>query len=404
MKILVLAQDLRVSGTSEGVVSRSFLAKLRKAYPESTIHVEYIKSQISDDNLELIPVDKIRTHQIDIRIPKYIHWINKLYWRIFNQLLTENWVLKQYKKVINTIQYKDYDHIFIRSAGINHDIILACANMEILNHSIVNFHDPFPHPWYIGSNKKPNKLEANRLLKMISIVANAKRCISTAKCMAHDLEYLYASKQEILTLPHHYVPTVFDLSDQSQVEKKNKKISISYHGALMLGRDIESLLSAYIELINEDNMYKQQTEFVLRVKTSSVGRLRKKYENSNVIFRNTTNFSNSSYEQIYESDIVIILENGPLYSNTLMGKVPFLAYYNKPILCVSPARSELRSIISSMDYIATIHNKNEIKTKLKKLILKCMNNDKLEPIFGDYFSDQKFKQQLDFILEFNNKK
>ena len=33
MNFLVIAQDLRVSGTSEGVVSRSFLAKLRMAYP-----------------------------------------------------------------------------------------------------------------------------------------------------------------------------------------------------------------------------------------------------------------------------------------------------------------------------------------------------------------------------------
>ena len=39
MKFLVVEQDLRVSGTSQGVISRSFLAKLRIAYPKSVIDV-----------------------------------------------------------------------------------------------------------------------------------------------------------------------------------------------------------------------------------------------------------------------------------------------------------------------------------------------------------------------------
>jgi hypothetical protein len=402
MKFLIIEQDLRVSGTSQGVISRSFLAKLRNVYPTSVIDVEYIKNSESNDQLEKLPVNNIAIHTVDVKLPRLINLINKIYWRIFSVSLNEKLILNRYEEIISKIEYHKYDHIFIRSAGIDHEVILACKKLPLLKHAIVNFHDPYPHSWYVGTKYKPNRLDAMRLLSMISVVDKAKICTSTATCMSHDLQYLYASKKEILTLPHQFDPTVFDLSDHSQVEKKGKNISISYHGALMLGRDIESLLCAYTELIDEDNILKQQTEFILRVKSSSIEGLKKKYESSNVIFKNTTNFSNSSYEQIHESDIVIVLENGPLYSNTLMGKVPFLAYYNKPILCVSPPRSELRSIINSTDYVATINNKNEIKTKLKQLITKCMNNDKLEPIFGDYFSDQKFKQQLDFILDNDN--
>ena len=43
MKFLVIEQDLRVSGTSQGIISRSFLAKLRLAYPQSIIDVVYLK-------------------------------------------------------------------------------------------------------------------------------------------------------------------------------------------------------------------------------------------------------------------------------------------------------------------------------------------------------------------------
>ena len=53
---------MRVSGTSQGIISRSFLGKLRKAYPESIIDVVYLKQAPSDDQLELLPVDNIEEH------------------------------------------------------------------------------------------------------------------------------------------------------------------------------------------------------------------------------------------------------------------------------------------------------------------------------------------------------
>ncbi len=43
IKFLVIEQDLRVSGTSQGIISRSFLGKLRKAYPDAIIDVVYLK-------------------------------------------------------------------------------------------------------------------------------------------------------------------------------------------------------------------------------------------------------------------------------------------------------------------------------------------------------------------------
>lgn len=69
MKFLVIAQDLRVSGTSEGVVSRSFLAKLRMAYPSAVIDVLYLKIHEGEDELSLLPVDSIKSHLINLKSP-----------------------------------------------------------------------------------------------------------------------------------------------------------------------------------------------------------------------------------------------------------------------------------------------------------------------------------------------
>ena len=68
-RFLIIEQDLRVSGTSQGIISRSFLAKLRMVYPNSIIDVLYLKGQPSEDQLHLLPVDSIETHILNLTIP-----------------------------------------------------------------------------------------------------------------------------------------------------------------------------------------------------------------------------------------------------------------------------------------------------------------------------------------------
>ena len=147
-------------------------------------------------------------------------------------------------------------------------------------------------------------------------------------------------------------------------------------------------------------IYNNETEFVLRLRGQDNKRLRIKYSNNkNIIILDTLNFSNSCLEQINEADIYIVLENGPLYSNVLVGKAPFLASLNKPLLCISPETSEMRVIIKDERYIANNNNKEEIKLKLKNLIENRLNsNDPVYP-FGDYFSEENFKQKTSQLLD-----
>ena len=106
MKFLIVAQDLRVSGTSEGIVSRSFLAKLRVLYPQSIIDVVYLKHHASEDQLHLLPVNSIETHVLNLTIPFFTKWVNKLYWRLFNVSLSRNYIDKVYGSYIIKIYYK----------------------------------------------------------------------------------------------------------------------------------------------------------------------------------------------------------------------------------------------------------------------------------------------------------
>jgi hypothetical protein len=399
VKFLVIVQDLRVSGTSEGIVSRSFLSKLRLTYPHSVIDVVYLKHQHSDDQLDLLPVDSIKSYVLDLKIPILTKWLNKIYWRLFHVSLRERKIQKVYGSYIGKISYEKYNHIFIRSSGLEYETILGAKNLPILKNSIINFHDPYPIFWCAGSEKILSSLELFRLKGMNKVVMQAKACISPATILSNDMEFLYGSKKKFYTLPHQYSESVFNLSDTPYVRKREKKITISYHGAIQFGRNIDFLLDAYQELINENLFYKENTEFVLRLKGKHTKRLTSKYsEGGNIFFLGQLDFSNSSVEQADEADILIIIENGPIRSNILVGKAPFIASLNKPILVLAPQSSEMRSLIKNSQFIASSGDKEEIKQKLENLIINKLSNDESVCPFGDYFSAEEFKKMLDKVL------
>lgn len=399
MKFLIVEQDLRVSGTSQGIISRSFLAKLRIAYPKSIIDVVYLKRYASEDRLDLLPVDSIKEYILDLKIPFFIKWANKIYWRLFHFSLTKSHIDKVYGSYIEKIDYQKYDHIFIRSAGLDHETILGCKDLPILKKAIVNFHDPYPLFWYSGSTSALTSLELFKLKEMYEVVTQSKTCMSSASLMSEDMQSLYGCRKKFYHLPHQYDESVFDLSDVGNVLKKNKKVTISYHGAIMFGRDIEILLDAYKELVESNTVYEENSEFVIRVKGIDLKKLSERYSKTpNIIVLDILNFSNSCNEQMHEADINIILENGPLYCNILVGKAPFLAATKKPILSISPERSEMRRIIKNHKYIASYSDKEGIKQKLENLIVDRMNSNEAAYPFGNYFGDENFKSMLDKVL------
>jgi hypothetical protein len=400
LKFLIIAQDLRVSGTSEGVVSRSFIAKLKKVYPDSSIDVFYLKQQPSDDQLDLLPVDKIETHLVDIRVPLLTRWFNKIYWRLFHLSLNERHVQKQYGSYMAKINYQKYDHIFIRSCGVEYETILGAIDLPILKKAIINFHDPYPLFWCSGNDKKLTPLELFRLKTMSKVVHQAKACMTPAMTLTNDMGYLYGSRFKFFTLPHQYDETVFNLSERRETLVENKKLTICYQGAIQFERDIIPLLEAYQHLVDTNEIYRESTKFIIRVKKrGDINALTAKYgTNNNIIVQGPTDFQKSSNEQKFEADINIIIENGVDYCNILVGKAPFLASLNKPILSISPDKSDLRMIINDQKYITTNKNQEELMSKLECLIKERLSSH--EPVFpfGDYFSDENFKIKLDDVL------
>ena len=169
-----------------------------------------------------------------------------------------------------------------------------------------------------------------------------------------------------------------------------------YHGSTQYGREIEIVLRAFKELLQEQSKLIGKAKFILRLKSNYLQDLKNEFVDTNEIeFLPLINAEMSLEEQINMVDCNILLENGPLYSSSLLGKAPVADYCGGNVLIVSPARSELRDI-ANPEYV-TSYCKDEIKYKLLKIITKYNSEDNILP-FGNYFTQEIFKSKIEELI------
>ena len=403
MKILIIVQDLRVSGTSEGIVSRSFIGKLSHLYPNAVLDVHYFMYYKHEYDKEILPVNSITEYLIK-RKPSFLLKItNAIYRRVFTKSLYKWFLLNQYKKAISKINADEYDLVFVRSAGLEYETILSLKDLPILSKAIINFHDPYPLFFDSSGTGPLTEKDLIDFKAMYSVVQKTFRCTTPSHLLSKDLQLIYGNQKKFYALPHQYDKHVFDLSKVTQVRKKQKPISISYHGGLQFGRNIDILIDAYVALIRKNKLILEQSELVLRLKSSENNRLKEKYKVFDTIhILDSLDFSNSANEQKEEADIIVLIESVLDYSNILLGKAPFVASLDKPVLALLPKVCELRTIINDDKYIATSNDQIDIAIKLEALIVSCIDNKEIVASFGDYFSEFQFKDNMDFIIDFGS--
>ena len=221
--------------------------------------------------------------------------------------------------------------------------------------------------------KKLTNTDLERLKIMLEVIEQSKGCIST-KFLGRDLQFLYGTRKSFFDIPHQFNDAVFNKTELKNQFIKTKKVTMSYHGAIQFGRNLDEFLDTYCKIINENDFIRDNTEFFTRLKSSEYNRLKLKYQNiENIHILNGVDFQTSYYEQSIVSDINISLENGPIYCSVLLGKAPLLDFVKKRFLSISPLRSEMREAIKNEKYIATYNNPKEIELKLKTLINEVLN-------------------------------
>ncbi len=399
MRILVVAQDLRISGTSEGIVSRSFITKMRQTYPLANIEVRYYKNHDRNIMPELLSVQAYSETVIYQKTNWWTIFLNKFYWRLTGVSLKELYIEKQYGKELQKIKPSSFDLIFLRSSGTAYELLLgALMAPDLLRKSIINFHDPFPVYWDTGSNVQLTNLDLQRLRRMNRVVDLSLKCITPSKLLSHDMEFLYGTNKRFFTLPHQFDLSSFNIPDVRNIRKKTKNISISYHGAVQFKRNIDILIDAFIDLTKQDDFINDNVELVLRLRGNHTSRLIEKYKSEkNVFILDTLPFVESYYEQKEQADVLVLLENCSSHSNILPGKTPVLESLNKPILSISPDRSELRRILQDK-YVANCKNPEEVKLKLLRIITDDIYSNGFKSSFKDHYLEWKFSDYLESLI------
>lgn len=394
-RFLIIEEDLRLSGTSQGIISRSFIGYLNKCRVADVIDVIYIhRHRIEEGLFDLLPINNISCHFIKTAPNLLVRFINKVLRLIGYHLFYDDFIEKKIRVLYNKVEVTNYDYILVRSTGYDCLSIRGLKNSHIIDKAIIFFNEPYPVAFSAGRNKSIQNLDLFRLKRMQEIVRYSGACVST-KYLGQDLQFLFGSSKKFFELPHVFDHSVFPFDIESNQDSDN--ITIGYHGSTNSGRDITVILDAFVDLLGSDDLFDLPIEFILRIKSENMAVLVERYKKvSQIKFLPLVNSVEALTEQINKVNINIMIENGPLYSSSLLGKAPILAYANKPFLCVSPLRSELREIIKNEFFIAGF-DKNEIIEKLKHLIIQY---DKLNPplSFKDYFDLPSFQKHMNSIL------
>lgn len=401
MKILVIAEDLRISGTSEGQVSRSFIYNLSLHPKVESIDLLYFKCDKRNHLIEKLNVQKSWVHYTPALGGKFIKFWEKVWHKVFGQSLIDNYKITWMKKKLRSFDFSCYNRIFVRSTGQSFLTIRASSVLKGLEHkTTLYFHDSYPFFWDPGFAGSLNKLAVNSYLEMRNLLHQGFTCTSPASYLGRDLRFLYGIKKPFHTIPHQFVSQVFDIPKEVKLEGVENKIVVMYHGAIQLGRTIEPFLKAFQLLCEENEWFNNNVLLILRIKGDQETYLKNEYKDfTNIWFLGHVD-AGTAYQEIAKySHLNLILEPSGCYSNILVGKAPLLSSLNKPVFILGPDDSELKHLISNKDFFSHATSVNEIKDKFLQIVIDISNESYLQKdCFDGYFTLQNFFNSIDNSL------
>lgn len=392
MKILVIAEDLRVSGTSEGQVSRSFVYRMAHHPDVEKIDLLYLKNESGNHEIDMLPINQVWQHDILFSKNSLSRFIEKVGHKIVGRSLEIEYKLSKVKDILSTINFENYDYIAVRSSGHSFLTLRAFEKLKFLKDKVVLFfHDPFPVFWDPGYSGPLSKRALYDFKVMKTLVDTGFKCVTPSNSLSRDLRFLYRSKKNFSTLPHQFSPEVFVPSNGSKLKKELNKISIMYHGAIQLGRKIDPFIDSCIAIQSQYPELKNQLSLLFRIKGNDAERLKTKYKQVEFLqILPQVSSQIALWESKEVADINLIIEPSGNYSNILVGKAPLLDYVNRRILILGPKESELKNLIKDDLSFAFAESIPEIKRILLAAIKEIKDDIPVSSPFGDYFSVEKF--------------
>jgi hypothetical protein len=378
--ILVLCEKLDIDFTSSGV-GRS---KLLRCLGQSNNSLTCVFDQFHETRTPQIEGVKMlrlvkNTNSIWLKISKFgklsavFHYLSGFNAEFRNLLF-------DWKKAIEKeLHNNHYDVILVLATGQQLTTFFAISQVKTKVPYILNFHDPYPEAFHPAFERKPDLVTTKRYKIVQKLVEKSLAVTTPAKLLLEHLNKYYKILAKGVVLPHPGIST-------SAPRQKNDKLSIVHTGLLFGQRNPIYLLEALQELIAEELIEENKIHVDL-IGPSKLNETT--FQGLIDALKGVVNYSTDriSYQEslvLQESaDVLLLIDFDIEESPIMLGKLADYFALNKPILALSPLKSETTRLLGKdYPYQSPVSNKPVIKKVLIQL-------------YNDWKSGQLAKVNLD---------
>ena len=365
MKILVLSESLRINETSSGIVSATFIQALAMEHAVTCLYTKSFKYSVSWFNnvtLKEVPVTEFKPNALVASIPKFrglITNITGIHAKDQHQINT--WA----KAINNALKKETYDLIITLGSGTSFFPHYAMLEVKTNTCWLANFHDPYPMSLYPAPYKQKRTRILYKQEKFTKIMMERADYISfpslyLKEWMANFFPVIY---EKSLILPHVGMSLSRLPSNEvdSEVNLDQSHFNLLHAGTLLGPRKVAALFKALERFVSDDDERKKYTRLSVLGQISEDHNIIRTQNSENIQVITKRVSYQKSLELAKQSSVCIVIEADAEISPFMPGKLADLIYLEKPILALTPKKSEtLRILGSAHKYHARVHDEEEI--------------------------------------------
>lgn len=388
-KILIICEDLRINNTSAGI-GRS---KLINIIAQTVNQVDVIVPNNFDYPVTWLPknvnVNLITFPEVKTPYLFSISKIKALYTYFFGLNYQDNIKKNRYKKyILELINKKEYDLIYLLASGNSFIPYYIFPSSEINIPYIANIHDPYPMHAYPEPYKHKTSIVYKKQQRIFNKVLEGAHKITfpSKYLLEHMATFFPVIKQKGIVIPHIGI-SLTNLQggeNDGKVTLPLNKINIIHAGNLLGPRNPQYLIQAISELNSENKEFENEVLFTFFGTFNKEHKLLIQKTNiSNIIFNETRVSYKKSTELMAQADANLVIEAISDFSPFLPGKVADIGYSGKPIIALTPQKSEVNRVLgNNYPYTSTLDNVKQIKNILLNFYYNYKAN-KIDPSYSN---------------------
>ncbi len=375
MRVLILCEKLDIDYTSSGI-GRS---KLIYALSNSGYEIDVLFDQFHKADVQKVAdVNFIRLNK-----PKNIYstlsplhkigaLLNYIIGQNFGSLECISWWKKNIKELLSK---HSYDVIYVLGSGQQWYTFFAMNDIKTNIPIVLNFHDPYPSSYHPEFKRSIHWVEKLRYIRVKKLTQRAFKVTVPSSMLAEYLCAYYPLNNKYVIVPHGGLLLPYIKINEKE---ERKKLTISHLGLLLSSRNPQTFVSAF------DSLFEKYPEAKKEIVLNIIGPfniknpdLKRFLEGQEWIRFSSDRISYpESMQLLNQSDVLLLIDFDADFSPIMLGKLGDYFYFNKPIIALTPKKSETSRLLGNQyPYKTDVKNKDEQIKIIENIYLKWKAND-----------------------------